>query len=422
MNYRNALREILIENRKQINEKSLINREIVFEKNANYVLTGIRRSGKTSVMQLRIKELINEGVEWSQIAYINFEDERLLGMKLEDLNSILEVQSTFNQGKSYYFFDEIQIVEGWERYARRLADSQYSVWISGSNADMLGKEIISRLGGRYMTKTIYPFSFSEFLVAREKDELISTDITMQQRGERKKLLEEYLHDGGFPESINYADRREYTQSVFSKIYQGDIALRYGVRNDYALRVMFRKIAEAVCNELSYSRLHNTLKTIGISIGKNSVINYVNYAKESFLIFDVENYVYKLTDKECKPKYYYMDNGLLNLFLIGRDSLLLENLVAVNLHKKFDELLHYVRGKSEVDFYIPEYDMGVQVAYSLNDEDTIEREIKGLLTVHRNWKLREAIIVTYDEKTEIVRDGLTIKVVPIDEFLLFNFID
>ena len=263
----------------------------------------------------------------------------------------------------------------------------------------------------------YKTAIREFLTAKDKAYLEARDISTKQRGELQTLLDEYLHNGGFPESINYVDRREYTQSVFSKIYQGDIALRYGVRNDYALRVMFRKMAEAVCNELSYSKLHNTLKTIGISIGKSSVINYVNYAKESFLIFDVENYVYKLTDKECKPKYYFMDNGLLSLFLINKDSALLENLVAINLHKKFDELLHFVRGNCEVDFYIPEYEMGVQVAYSLNDEITLEREIKGLLSVHKSWGLREALIVTYNEKTEIVRDDLTIKVVPIAEFLL-----
>ena len=417
MDYKEVIREILIENRKIIEAQELVDRDYTFERDANYVLTGIRRSGKTSIMQLQAKRLVEEGASWNQIAYINFEDERLYGFKLEDFNSILEVQRTFTNKTSYYFFDEIQIIEGWERFARRVADSKEHVWISGSNADMLGREITSRLGGRYMITTVHPFSFKEFLISKGKENLLATDLDTKHRNERLTFLNEYLHTGGFPESINHVDRRAYTQAVFSKIYQGDIALRHGVRNDEALRVMFRKIAESTCNELSYSRLFNTLKTIGLSIGKSSLINYVKYAEESFVLFGIENYVYKLADKESKRKYYYMDNGLLNLFLTSKDSALLENLIAIELHRRYDLLLHFVRGKNEVDFYVPDSDEAVQVAYSVKDKETLDREVKGLLSIHKTWGLRKAVIVTYDEKDEINIDGLKIEIIPADEFCI-----
>ncbi|MDO4975459.1 MAG: ATP-binding protein, partial [Alphaproteobacteria bacterium] len=137
----------------------------------------------------------------------------------------------------------------------------------------------------------------------------------------------------------------------------------------------------------------------------------------FLIFDVENYVYKLTEKECKPKYYYADNGLLNLFVTNRDSALLENIVAIDMHRKYDELLHYVKGKCEVDFYVPEIETAVQVAYSLNDDQTYKREIDGLKTLHKTWNLKQAIIVTYEESGEIQEGDLKIKIMPASEYLL-----
>ena len=159
------LKKVITDQHQVIRESRIIPRPYEFEKNGNYVLTGIRRAGKSMLLYSIAQKLIADGTDWDQIIYINFEDERLSEFSLADFNDIIAVQSEMSGKKGYYFFDEIQNVEGWEKFARRLADSNERVYITGSNAKMLSKEIGATLGGRFLEKYVTPYSFSEYLTA-----------------------------------------------------------------------------------------------------------------------------------------------------------------------------------------------------------------------------------------------------------------
>ena len=160
----NILKQVILEQIETIQNAEIIERKYVFEKNVNYILVGLRRAGKSTLLYKIARELVEEGCEWSQIVYVNFEDDRLLGFVKEDFNDIVETAHELSEAKEiYYFFDEIQIIDGWERFARRMADQKKHVYITGSNAKMLSSEMEKALGGRYLSKMIMPFSLSESL-------------------------------------------------------------------------------------------------------------------------------------------------------------------------------------------------------------------------------------------------------------------
>ena len=182
--------------------------------------------------------------------------------------------------------------------------------------------------------------------------------------------------------------------------------------------MLKKIGESVKDELSYSRLHNILKSIGIGISKDSIIDYVSFAVQSYLIFRVENYFSKFVEKETTPKYYFEDNGFLNLFLVDEDPRLLENLVAVILKRKYGNDFYYIKTESlDIDFFVPSTGEVIQVAYSLRNISS-DRETAALVKAH--MKIKEAIkftIVTFEEENEITIKDTSIRVVPIWKFSL-----
>lgn len=411
------IRQVVLDYREVIRESELYRRKIVTEEKSNVVLMGIRRGGKSSVMFLRIQDLISRGIAWNQIAYINFEDERLLEMDLSDLDSIIQVQNEFSSQKSFYFFDEIQIIKGWEHFARRCADMKINVWITGSNAKMLSREIESVLGGRYLPMEVYPYNFSEFLEVQDCEIHLTSDLGSRAKGKQKRFFFEYLQYGGFPESIGMRDKRAYLSNIYQKIYMGDIALRNDIRNDNALRILFKKIAESVMREVSYSNLYNALKTIGVDISKSSVINYIAYAKDAYLIFSIQNFAAKSIEKESNPKYYFMDNGILNLFLVNREAALLENLTAIALYRKFGEELFFFKGKNEVDFLVPSNSLAVQVSWSIQDPSTRKREINSLVAVSKSYHTDRNLIITVDETERIEQENVVIDVLTADDFLL-----
>ena len=244
-----------------------------FEPNANYVLVGLRRAGKSTLLFKIVQDLVAKGVTWEQIIYINFEDERLSEFQKEDFNDILSVQSELSAERGYFFFDEIQIVPGWEKFCRRMADAKEHVYVTGSNASMLSQEISTTLGGRYLTKYVTPYDFDEYLTAQNVPHDTRALLQTKANGRIRSYCAEYLQYGGFPEAIQYTAKREYISSVYQKILLGDIITRNGIRNDYAIKILMKKLAESVKSEISYTKLHGILKSIGISVGKESIIDY-----------------------------------------------------------------------------------------------------------------------------------------------------
>ena len=352
--------------------------------------------------------------------YINFEDERLDGLQVSDLNLIIEAHLEMYGKRPILFLDEIQNIEGWEKFARRLADEKYKVYITGSNAKMLSSDIQTTLGGRYITINVYPYSFREFLevhhTAHDELSLLSTE----SRAAVMNRFIDYFHNGGFPEGALLAAKRNYLTSVYQKIYLGDIAARNAITNTFGLKIMIKKLAESVKQPISFNRIANIVSTTGSKLSTTSAIKYVEYAESAWLLQRINNIAAKLAEKESNSKYYFTDNGILNLFLIDGNTSLLENLVAINLIRQFgkeDAVFFYNKGV-EVDFYIPEEQWAIQVSYSIKDLETKERETDALIKLSKVLPCRRLLIITFDEESVLQIDNHSrIEVIPVWKWLL-----
>lgn len=415
------LLEVMLENRLEVMRHRVIPRDVSLDGFDRQVLVGVRRAGKSYILYGHIQDLIAKGHTWDEIIYLNFEDERLGGMDLLDLNSILEVHGRVSDKRPMLFLDEIQNVEGWEKFARRVADNKYKIVITGSNARMLSVDVASTLGGRFLTREIFPFSFGEYLEINginSKSELLSA--TTSNRGLLMRHFEEYFQFGGFPECATIPVKRDYLTSLYQKIFLGDIAARHRVENIFALRVLFRKLAESIKQPLSFTRATNIVASTGTKIGKSTVINYLGYANDAYLILTVPNIADNITERISNPKYYFIDNGIISLLALDIRTSLLENVVALSLIRRYgskDAVYHYNYG-IEVDFYIPETETAIQVCYSMDGStDTTERETRGLIKIGEKLSCRRRIIVTYEEEGEIERDGCKIEMIPAWRFLL-----
>lgn len=417
-----ALREVMLENREEVMRHKVVKRNISLDGYDRQVLVGARRAGKSYLLYGKIQELIAQGHSWNEIIYLNFEDERLAGMELADLNMILEVHAGLSDLRPRLFLDEIQNVEGWEHFARRIADNKYTVFITGSNAKMLSKDVSAILGGRYMTREVFPMQFNEYLEINgldPEDNLLTA--TTASRGELLKLFEEYFQFGGFPECASLPVKRDYLMSLYQKIFLGDIAVRNKIENIFALRVLFRKLAESIKQPLSFTRATNIVASTGTKIGKSTVINYLSYANDAYLILPVRNIADNLADKISNPKYYFIDNGIISLLALDIRTSLLENIVALKLLSSYgtkEENVFFYNHGIEVDFYIPQSETAIQVCYTMDDaEGTFERETKALIKLRSQLSCRRSIIVTYSDEKTIERDGVTIEVLPAWKFLL-----
>lgn len=418
---RDTLKQIMIDQKEIYLNNTIITRQYLLEENVNYCFVGIRRTGKSYLMYQQIKQLESKGVPLSQIVYVNFEDERLLETKVTDLNTILEIglEMSGSANKPYLFLDEIQNINGWEKFVRRIADMKYRINITGSNSKMLSSEIASTLGGRFIIMNVYPYSFTEYLTANHREKNYLDVISTQDRADVLSLYNEYVTFGAFPELVDIKNKRAFLSSIYQTIYLGDIITRNKISNDFAIKLILKKIAESVTKPLSFSRLTNILKSTGMAIGKQTVINYVGYMTDSYLLFTPQNYAAKLVDKETSPKYYFMDTGLLGLMLLDSKSAQLENLVAIELIRRYGvENVFFFENNVEIDFYIPSESLAIQVSLQvLDDIDTKERETRAFAKLNNFIPDSKCIIITNSEETNLEYDGIDIEVIPIWKWLL-----
>ncbi len=394
----------------------IVPRDYTIEPNLNYVFVGLRRAGKSYLMYQQIQRLIAQGHKQEEILYFNFEDDRIGQMVQSDLDLIKQAYEEMYDTKPIFFLDEIQEVDGWEKFARRLADTGYRVYITGSNAKMLSSEIATTLGGRYMMCEVYPFSFREYLKANGIDATKKNALYSHNKDIRK-LFEQYFTYGALPELMHIHDKRSWLSSLFGKIFFGDMITRHGIRNDFSLRILIRKLAESVMQPSSYRRMANLVTSVGKKLSTDATIEYIGYMCESWLILPYENYSAKLNEKESNRKYYFIDNGLLNLFLINPDTALLENMVAIRLRQLYKEDVYFYNEGIEVDFLLPEQGTAIQVSYSLNDPETRKREVGALEKLSQRMAIEKRIIITKDEEESIESDTGNIEVIPLYKWLL-----
>jgi len=423
--FKNILKAVIADNQAEVPKFRVIPRNFTFEEFGNYVFSGIRRAGKSFLLYQRIQQLISRGIHWDEMLYVNFEDERLTGMTAEHLNLLLEVHLEMYGKKPILFLDEIQNIPGWEKFARRMADTKHRVYITGSNARMLSQDIQSTLGGRFIPVDVYPYDFQEFLAANSMVITENSLFSTEAKAEVLRKFNDYFYFGGFPEGAELSSKRDYLTSVYQKIFLGDIAARHGVENTFALRILFKKLAESIKQPMSFTRIANIVSSTGAKVGTNTIINYMEYARDAWLINPIQNIAGKLVEKETVPKYYFTDNGLLNLFLLDGNTSLLENMVAINLLRKYgrnDAVYFYNKG-IEVDFYVPDATTAIQVCFDINNSlGTFDREVKALLKITEVLECRHLLIITRDTERMLEISGKKIEVIPVWKWLINLKID
>lgn len=414
---KNIAKKLILENQQMVKELSFIRRNVEFEPHSCYVLVGLRRVGKSYMLYQRIHDLLQQGHSIEEFLYFNFEDDRLTDIQLSDLDLIKQAYEEIFEHKPIFMLDEIQLVDGWEKFARRLADHKYLVYITGSNAKMLSKEISTTLGGRYIVQNVFPFSFQEFL--KSKDIQLEKQWEYLDNAHIKRAFNEYFHFGGLPELVLREEpfKRQWLGNLYNKIYFGDLISRYNIRNTAGLKALVRKLAESIKQPQSYNRLANIVSTVAGKVKQETIVDYLEYIKETCMIFSIENIEAKLQDKISNKKYYFIDNGILNLFLLDPETSLLENMVAIYLYETYGEDLYYYNDNIEVDFCLFEHGKAIQVSYSIQDDKTFERETKALLAYSKRFDCKELFIITMDEEKEINLDGNIIQIIPLWKMLL-----
>lgn len=418
------IKTVIAEKQQQIGKTKLLQRAGHFDEHSCYVLVGIRRSGKSYTLYQDMQAKLSEGkATHEDFLYINFEDERLASIKSEELGLLLDAYwEMYDQKHPLIYLDEIQNIAGWEKFARRLAEEKRHVMITGSNAKMLSREITSTLGGSYIQRNIYPFSFEEFLnyygIQLDKNWTFQPD----KRLTVLRHFNEYFYRGGFAESFDKTDKREWLTSLYQKILMGDIVERNKIRNPRIFRLLARKLADSVMQPTTLKRLEHIIKSTGDNISPTVLKDYLDYMEDAYLIFSIPNLVSPLTEQQTIVKRYFADNGILNLFLTGGETKLLENIVAIHLNKLYpntaEELrLFYYNKGVEIDFCIPEVNKAIQVSYSIDDLDTYEREVGGLIKFLKAYKQYQGTIITWDTERQITEDGITIEAIPVWKWLL-----
>lgn len=416
---KNILKECMRDQRDTIMEAHIVHRDVTFDPNGCYVLVGVRHTGKSYLLYQRVHELLDDGHTWDEIISIDFDDERLMEFTAADFNSLLEIHYEQSDKKPILFLDEAQRIEGWDLFARRLADQKYVVYITGSNAKALSNEIASTLGGRYFIQDVYPYSFSEFLRAKDVELENDWEYSTKERSKVVSCYNEYTLFGGLPEIVEFQQKRSRLNSLYQNIYLGDICARHKVQNAHSLGIMIKKLAESVKQPISFNRLNRIVSATGCKSSLPTIIDYVDYAIESWLLLPAQNHISKLADKESNKKYYFVDSGLLNLFLVHQETSLLENQVAVHLCRLYgkENLCFANSGDKEIDFIVDEQKLAIQVSFSLEDTDVLDRELKPLVKykkMHPEWN---CLLITNDIENNFERDGITIKAVPAWKWLL-----
>lgn len=417
-----VLRQVLIDNRSLVAPKTVFARDIAIGEFPRCIFVGARGSGKSHLLFSRIQGLLASGRSWDDIVYIDFEDERLIGFGVADFSDLLEVQAEISGIDSLpaLFLDEIQLIDGWEKFARRMADANAEIYITGSDVRMRDLKIEETLGGRFLTENVFPLSFSEFLRVKGVENSRSELGSVKGKIRIRRAFAEFFEYGGLPKGVNAVNRLEAVNDAFREIYLADVIVRHTVYNASALRMLLKQVAESIGQPLSFTRLTKMVKDAGTPIAKNTCISYLQYACEACLVLPISNIVGKLQERESSRKYYFVDNGFIRLLKTDPKADQLENLVALHLLRRygFNDRVFFYRRDAEVDFYLPDEETAIQVCIKLaTDAKILEREVDALEKLSKELPVKRCIIVTMEEERTIESNGRTIEVVPVWKWLL-----
>jgi len=355
-----------------------------------FIVSGIRRCGKSTLLQQ-----MHRSVDQPSI-FLNFEDPRLAGFDLSDLNRLQEIAEKHEI--TTWFFDEIQNVAQWESFVRFRLDEGNRVFITGSNASLLSKELGTKLTGRHITKELFPFSYAEYLAF--KDQKSDTDSS-----------EAYLKTGGFPEYLK-TGLSEILMYAFNDIIVRDIALRYNLKNSQTVQ----RLAVWLISNVGKPMSGNSLRKLFDISSSSSIMDYLSYFIDAYLFFFIPRFSYSPKVRLVNPKKIYcIDNGFIDVNSISfsdDQGRLLENMVFLHLRRQTSEIYYYSE-KKECDFVVFQqgklYEL-YQVCWQL-DQNNMDREISGLVEAMNFFGKKTAAIVTNNQSDTFLTEGKTITVLP-----------
>lgn len=411
----------------------VIERDVELPINRKKIITvpGVRRCGKSTMMEIAINNLVKEGVPKRNILWIGFDDERLFNMSFDELDDVIvsymEMFPDVPIKDTYMFFDEIQLIKGWEYFVLRVYKSYCkNIYVCGSNAAMLSSELGSALRGYPLEYEAYPLSFNEF--CRFKG--IATDIYLEQdRARLKNAFDEYNRASAFPEIVLTPSRSEQLKLLhgyFNTMILRDLAEHYNITNTGVVRYFVKRIMANLTKPTSINAIYNDIKSQGLKVSKDDLYLWADYACNVFMFVRVPRYNRSIV-KEHKSldKFYCIDNGLRSAVLMPQSNdngKNLENTVFMELYRRRmpSDKISYYQEKTECDFVIQREDSVIQliqVTWSMADDETRKREIKGLLEASSVTGCDNLLIITDDEEKNIEVDGKKVNVVPAWKWLL-----
>lgn len=382
------------------------------------VVIGVRRSGKSTMCHMALQ---SRGLQY---AYVNFDDDRLASLKVEDLNGVLEaIYRIYGTDIKYLFFDEIQNVEGWHLFVNRLLRMKLHVVVTGSNAKLLSSELATHLTGRYNEIRLFPFSFYEYCMASDMavDEPTTKNVSLQ-----KNALHDYLLSGGFPELDGIANKHAYVEGIVNAILTKDIKTRFKLRNADGLKKLANHLINNVGQLINFRYLSESM---GVGTEK-TVRKYLDYLSQAFLVMPLNKFSYKSRERMRDDKAYIIDTGLMTYrhMAPAGDNLgwRLENVVFIELLRRTDpsfQDLYYYRPTSrskKVDFVVANRGQAVeliQVSLDISEPKTLRRELDALVEASVALRCDNLKLVAMTQTRTEERAGKTIQIVAANEWLL-----
>ena len=417
----------LITNNQERNFDYVLERDIDFPLSSNKIVAfiGVRRSGKTHLMYHTIKHL-RKTMPAENIVYLNFEDDRIFPLNLHELSffpeAYYELYPAKKSEKVVFFFDEIQIVDNWEKFIRRLYDTENcQIFISGSSSKLLSSEIATGLRGRTLTFEVFPLSFKEYLRFQNVEINI---YSSKSKSQIVNYLQKYLQYGGFPELLydNIRFSRKILQEYIDLIIYKDLIERYRITNHYLMKYLVKYCYTNISTLLSFNKLFNDLKSQGIQLSKNTLYNYMQYLEDAYAVFSIPIYSRSVAEQSKNPKKIYsVDIGFKTAVNLNKDiGHKFENIVFLQLRRNVKDIFYW-KSNQEIDFIYSENEQLklINVAYDLTQTSTLNREINGLSEGMKKTNINKAYLINAEKEEKITTEIGTIYIIPLWKWLLEN---
>lgn len=394
-------------------------------------IPGVRRCGKSTLMEIAINNLVQSGVARERILWLGFDDERLRNMTSEELDEVvtsyMEMFPDIAIRETYMFFDEIQLIKDWEYFVLRLYKTYCkNIYVCGSNATMLSRELSSALRGYPLEYETYPLSFNEYCRFKE----INTNSYLEQDRARLRIaFEAYNQESAFPEIVltpSKSEQLKLLHGYFDTMLLKDLAEHYKISNISVVRYFVKRIMANLTKPTSINAIYKDIKSQGLKVGKDDLYLWANYICDIFMFVRISRYDRSLVkEQKSLDKYYCIDNGLRGAVLMPQsddNGKKLENTVFMQLNrmKLPSDKIYYYQGNSECDFVLQRGDRVIQliqVTWDMANENTRERELTGILEASLATGCNNLLIVTKEEETTITREGKQINVMPAWKWLL-----